>query len=107
MGPVTPLRRRARAGTVLLGLLFGLLGVLFSAAPASAHAALVRTDPAANAVVASAPTRVTLVFSERVQLIPGKVEVLAPDGSKVSKGDPTLSGDTLTIAMASQAKGTY
>jgi copper transport protein len=104
---VTPLRRRRRAGTVLAGLLFGLLGVLLSAGPASAHAALVRTDPAANAIVPSAPSRVTMVFSERVQLIPGKVEVLAPDGRKVNKGDPTVSGDTLTIPMDSQAKGTY
>lgn len=102
-------RRRRRAAVVLLGLLFGpLLLLVAPAAPASAHAALVASDPAGNAVVPEAPDRVTLTFSEPVQLVPDKIQVLAPDGARADQGQPTLSGATVTVSLRpGGARGTY
>ncbi|MFF7637320.1 FixH family protein [Kitasatospora sp. NPDC008050] len=92
------------AGTLLL-LLLG------TAAPASAHAALLQTDPAQNSVVASAPTAVTLTFSEGVTLAGDSVRVLDPAGKPVDTGNPTHAGgkdDTATVGLRpGLGNGTY
>jgi copper transport protein len=99
---------RRRGATVLLGLLIGMIGVLFSAGPASAHAALVSSDPNNGNIVPDAPSQVTLTFSESVQLISGKIQVLAPDNTRADAGDPTVDGATVTIPLRSGgARGTY
>src|SRR5690348_13960041 len=99
---------RRRGATVLLGLLIGLIGVLLSAVPASAHAALVSSDPNNGTIVPDAPNKVTLTFSESVQLIAGKIRVLAPDGSRADQGDPTADGTSVTIPLRSGGgRGTY
>ncbi|WP_305789230.1 copper resistance CopC/CopD family protein [Symbioplanes lichenis] len=100
---------RRRAVVALIGLLLGLTGVLLGpAAPASAHAALVASDPGANTIVPDAPNKVTLTFSESVQLISGKIQVLAPDGSRADQGEPQASGGTVTIPVRTGAgRGTY
>jgi len=98
-------RRLAALAGVLTGLLFVLLG---PAAPASAHAALVGSDPAADTIVPDAPNRVTLTFSESVQLLDGKIQVLAPDGSRADQGEPQGGGNTVTIPLRSGGgRGTY
>ena len=82
------------------GLLFGLLLTLLGpASPASAHAALVGSDPGNGTVVPDAPNRVTLSFSESVQLLAGKIQVLAPDGSRADQGDPQAAGNSITIPL--------
>ncbi|MFI5492916.1 copper resistance CopC/CopD family protein [Actinoplanes sp. NPDC051859] len=107
MAGMTVDRRRARIA--LAGLLLGLLGLFLApATPASAHAALVASDPGANTIVPDAPNRVTLTFSESVQLISGKIQVLAPDGSRADQGDPQVAGTTVTIPLrAGGGRGTY
>ncbi|MDI6101872.1 copper resistance protein CopC [Actinoplanes sp. NEAU-A12] len=105
--PVMTVDRR-RALAVLAGLLIGVFGSLLAAAPARAHAALVGSDPAGNSVVPDAPNRVTLTFSESVQLISGKIRVLAPDGSRADQGEPSVSGTQVTIPLsAGGGRGTY
>src|SRR3954447_8276247 len=104
--------RRPRAGRFLAacaGLFVGLSWVLLGpAAPASAHAALVGSDPADGAIVPDAPNKVTLTFSESVQLISGKIQVLAPDNSRADQGDPVQQGDTVTIPLRTGGgPGTY
>lgn len=91
------------------GLLFGLLLTLLGpAAPASAHAALVGSDPSNGTVVPDAPNRITLSFSESIQLLAGKIQVLAPDGSRADQGEPQASGTSVTIPLRSGgARGTY
>ncbi|WP_433375519.1 copper resistance CopC/CopD family protein [Actinoplanes sp. CA-142083] len=99
-------RRRALAGAA--GLLIGLFCVLLGASPASAHAALVATDPGNGTIVPDAPNKVTLTFSESVQLVSGKIQVLGPDGSRADQGAPTVNGDTVTIPLRSGGgRGTY
>jgi copper transport protein len=100
---------RRRPAALLLGVLFGLFCVLLGpAAPASAHAALVASDPASDTIVPDAPNKVTLTFSESVQLISGKIQVLSPDGSRADQGEPQSAGNTVTIPLRSGGgRGTY
>lgn len=44
-----------------------LVGLLFAAAPAFAHASLVRSSPAANAILPSAPSEIRLWFTEPLE----------------------------------------
>ncbi|MDQ7903359.1 copper resistance protein CopC [Phytohabitans sp. ZYX-F-186] len=94
------------AGALLVGLC---LALLVPAAPASAHAALVSTTPEQGSVIGSSPTRVTLTFNEPVGVIPGKTQVIAPDGKRISTGDPVASGGTLSldVRVADHPLGTY
>ncbi|MEU4694248.1 copper resistance protein CopC [Actinoplanes sp. NPDC023714] len=99
---------RRRVLAVLAGLLLGLFGTLLAAAPASAHAVLSGSDPGNGTIVPDAPNRVTLTFSESVQVVPGKIRVIAPDGSEAGQGDPTASGSQVTIPLRSGGgQGTY
>lgn len=93
-------RRRAVAG--LAGLIFGLLMVLASpASPASAHAALLETEPQSGAVLAEAPKEAVLTFSEPVRIVPGKIHIIGPDGRPADGGKPTTEGPRLHIPMKS------
>lgn len=100
-------RRRlvATGGGLLIGLFWVLMGPV---APAFAHAALVGSDPASDSIVPDAPNKITLTFSESIQLIPGKIQVLGPDGSRADQGDPTVDGANVTIPLRSGGgRGTY
>ncbi|WP_262413242.1 copper resistance protein CopC [Actinacidiphila acidipaludis] len=100
----------ARLATLLVALLALLLG---TAVPASAHAALIRTDPASGSVVAAAPQRVVLTFSEGVLLSADSLRVLDPRGTNVAVGTPghadvADSGSTATVALrGGLGNGTY
>ncbi|MFE9957984.1 copper resistance CopC/CopD family protein [Micromonospora sp. NPDC005299] len=91
------------------GLLVTLVALLLApATPASAHAVLVSSSPAASAVVPSAPAEVVITFSEGVRKVPDKVRVIAPDGSRADRGEPTFKGAVVTIPVdPSGARGTY
>ncbi|WP_225945544.1 copper resistance CopC/CopD family protein [Plantactinospora soyae] len=98
----------ARAGASL-GLLLAALALLLGPAlPASAHAVLVSSSPAADAVLSGAPAEVVLTFSEAVREVPDKIRILGPDGAQVNRGDPTFNGAVVTIPIdPSGARGTY
>ncbi|TXS41393.1 hypothetical protein EAO75_42335 [Streptomyces sp. uw30] len=83
-----------RVRTLVL-LLLAATGLLFAGAgPVSAHAALTGSDPRQGAVVAKAPTQVSLTFSEKVALSDDSLRVLDPKGKRVDQGDPAGSGGT-------------
>ncbi|GIM96763.1 copper resistance CopC/CopD family protein [Paractinoplanes toevensis] len=85
------------------------LGVLFlPASPASAHAALIGSVPAPGSIVGTSPTEIVVTFSEGITAVTGRVQVLDPDGKRIS-GTPTVSGTTLRIPVrkAAQPLGTY
>jgi copper transport protein len=96
---------------VLLGVLLGLLASLAAPArPASAHAVLTATTPAAGAVIADEPQEIRLRFSEPVRLVPGRTQVLAPNGKRINDGDPvSAAGGTLRVALnpTDRPLGTY
>lgn len=72
----------------------GVLGI----GPASAHAALVGSDPENGASFTSAPAKVTFTFSENVGN--GFLAVTAPDGSEVAVSDVKTVDHTITATVA-------
>ncbi|MER7579759.1 FixH family protein [Kitasatospora sp. NPDC097691] len=96
----------------VLGVLGALLALMLAGAgPASAHATLDSTDPRQNSVVATAPSEVTLTFSESVSLSPDSVRVLDPAGKAVDTGNPAHAdgrGNTARVGLKGGiANGTY
>ena len=89
-------------------LLFGLTTLLAPAGPASAHAALLTASPAPGSIVGSSPTEITVTFSEAITPVTGRVQVLAPDGKRIS-GTATAKGAVLHIPVrpADNPLGTY
>ncbi|MFI5955127.1 copper resistance CopC/CopD family protein [Cryptosporangium sp. NPDC051539] len=90
--------------------LFALLALGFGASPAQAHASLEGTDPPGGSIADSAPTVVTMNFSERVVPVDGRVKVIAPDGKDVVAGKVTTvnNGARVRIPLkADLADGTY
>ncbi|MEZ7155975.1 copper resistance protein CopC [Streptomyces sp. MAD19A] len=83
-----------RVRTMVLLFLVVAGALLAGAAPASAHAALTGSDPAQGAVVDTAPTQVSLTFSEPVAVGDDSVRVLDPKGERVDKGVPANPGGT-------------
>nr|WP_236655415.1 copper resistance protein CopC [Streptacidiphilus carbonis] len=85
--------------------------MLAGASGASAHAALLSSDPAENAVVQTAPTQVVLHFSEQVTLAADDMRVFDPSGKRVDSGSTGHNGsDTTTARVAlvpGLAQGTY
>lgn len=96
------LRSFALAGLTVIAL------VLLPASSASAHAVLVSSSPPANAVVSSGPTEIVLTFSEGVRKVPDRIRVIAPNGSRVDRGEPRFDGSVVTIAVdAGGPRGSY
>ncbi|MFE2520363.1 copper resistance CopC/CopD family protein [Streptomyces mirabilis] len=89
----------ALLGTVLVLVLFGGVG------GASAHAALTGTDPQDGSVLKTAPTEVTLSFSESIGLLDDSFRVLDPDNRRVHTGDPGHTGDRSDTARVTLPKG--
>jgi copper transport protein len=82
-----------------------LIGV-FLAGQAFAHAALVASDPADGAVLAKAPTELSLTFDEPVS--PLILKLVEPDGSEAALGRPRLDGNKVVLAApASLGTGSY
>ncbi|MFV0128961.1 copper resistance protein CopC [Streptomyces sp. HMX112] len=113
-GPGTaPARPGPRRLAALLALVGALLGALFAgAAPASAHAALTGSDPKDGAVVATAPQRVTLTFSEQIALGDDAIRVLEPSGKRADTGEvrDMCSGSVIRYGVDLRAglpDGTY
>ncbi|WP_063734626.1 copper resistance CopC/CopD family protein [Streptomyces sp. RTd22] len=105
---VTARRLLSVLGTLLAALLCALS---FGAGPASAHAALTSTSPGEGAVVKSAPSDVSLTFTEGVLLGRDAVRVLDPKGKRVDAGKAAHVGgksSTASVALRSGlADGTY
>jgi methionine-rich copper-binding protein CopC len=75
-----------------------LVSLVLGSAPASAHAALVSTDPADGARLDAAPTIVRLEFSESIAT-PAYVVITAPDGTRVKTGKAIALDKTVTATV--------
>ncbi|WP_432587518.1 copper resistance protein CopC [Streptomyces sp. HD1123-B1] len=94
---VTARRLTAVCAALLAALLCALT---VGANTASAHATLTSTDPRDGSVVQTAPTQITLNFSEGVLLSDDSVRVLDPKGKRVDSGTPGhVGGKTSTAAV--------
>jgi copper transport protein len=77
---------------------------------AVAHAELIRSDPAENSTLDTAPSKVTLWFSEPAEPAFSQITVLFEDGSTVDAGDTTVfSSDPtqVSVTLTDQRQGTY
>ncbi len=96
MTPTSGPRPRALRAGAVVGLLV-LLALLGGAAPASAHATLVSSDPAEGEVLAVTPDAVSFTFDEPVALPPDGVRVFDAGGDPVpsesASRDRTITTD--------------
>ena len=75
-----------------------------------AHADIVRSDPAANAVLEQAPSQVTIEFTEAVEPRLSKIEVLYEDGSVADNHDTARDPGNpakLSVTLKDSQPGTY
>lgn len=111
---MTP-HRPLRAALLLAAAVFAAaVAVWLTAAPATAHAVLTGSTPGDGEVVATQPQRVTLSFSETVNLADDGLRVLDPEGERADTGTPssTSTGQDGTARYAISlrtglADGTY
>ena len=96
---LTQTKRRAIA---CLSLLLLLVTAALRPAPAVAHANLAQSDPPAQAVLAKAPARVQLSFSEALEPRSIEVSVLDAQRRQVDRGDAALlpgTNDAVTVSL--------
>lgn len=102
---------RGRPLRVLLAVLAGLIGVVAGpVAMASAHAELLRSSPAAGSVLTTSPERITLTFSERVEVSLGAIRLLDGSGKDVAIGAAEhVTGDNsaVTVVLPHLPDGSY
>lgn len=102
--PLAPSPRRLLA---VVAALLALVGGLWSAGSAAAHAELLEVTPADGQLLDVAPTEVVLRWSEPVSVTGGGARVL-DDGAAVVSGAPRVEGTTVTIPIESElSDGTY
>lgn len=90
--------------------LMGAALALLTAASVSAHASLVRSNPANRANLVSAPERVQLWFSERLEPAFSRLGVVDAEGQSVDRGDVQVGPDDptrLSVGIAPLGPGRY
>jgi copper transport protein len=98
-------RRRKRVAAVLGA---AAAVVVLTATPASAHATLLETDPAAGEVLEEAPRTVTLTFSEAVEASLGAVRVFDGDGERIDAGEVSKpSANSVRVALPRLDDGSF
>jgi copper transport protein len=94
--PLQSARRRSASS----GLLVAALLALSLAGAASAHANLVRSDPASGAVLASAPSQIQIWFSEQPEPHFSDIQLLDANRQRVDAGDMRVAaGDPLSLIV--------
>jgi copper resistance protein C len=84
----------ATMATALLG-----VAALVGAAPASAHAVRISTDPAVNASLTQGPPKVSAVFNEQLQTSFAAMTVVGPDQNLWSADSAQISGPTASVDL--------
>ena len=101
-------QRAAIVAAALLAAVCAVTGGLaaLGAAPAAAHAHLVRAVPGDGATVTTAPARVRLVFDENVRT-PAALVVTGPSGTRVELGQVQVLDNTASVRVHVMAAGRY
>lgn len=93
------------SGSTLL-LVAAALAVGVGAPDVQAHAAYKDSSPAHRSTVSSPPEQVWAEFTEPVQS-EARLDIFDPCGARVDRGDPTVTGYRVTVAMSGETAGTY
>lgn len=94
--PSVEARRRTFA-RLLLTLLAALVAL---PAPALAHGALRRSEPASGAHLSAAPSELRLIFNENVELAVARLRLIGPDSAEVPLAPLALAPDSATVLVA-------
>ncbi len=70
-----------------------------AAGTASAHAALVATDPAKDATLGAGPQRVSATFNEPLQTRFAAMTIVGPDERLWHTGEPQVQGAVVSVAV--------
>ena len=96
---------------IVFAALLALAASLFVTAPASAHAALSWSSPEVSSSVSEAPTQVTLVFDDEIQVIEGTesniITVTDENDRHFETGDVTVNGGKVGVELSPLNEGTY
>ena len=74
---------------------------------AQAHAHLDHASPAVDSTVPTAPQEITLWFTQNLEAVFSTVEVFDGSGGRVDAGKPSISGNTMRLALKPLSPGTY
>ena len=102
-------RRAARRAPVLAAaaLALGVGGLLvLGAAPASAHASLLRSSPVDRSSMATAPKTVSLTFDEKMRM-PSVIAVKDAAGASVVQGTTSVVDNIVSTRVRIAASGNY
>ncbi len=90
-----------------LVIIFSLFLVAAASSPAGAHAYLDHAIPQVGSTVATAPSELTLSFTQNLEPAFTTVRVTGPDGARVDQGKPEISGNTVRVSIKAASPGTY
>ena len=79
------------------------------AADAYGHATLLHTEPDANTRVSNAPTKIILIFDERVEPVFNSIRVVGQQGKRVDQGEARVvgEGDAVEVDLQPLGEGPY
>jgi methionine-rich copper-binding protein CopC len=103
---VRPAGAALRSATVATAIAAVGLLVVVAAAPASAHASLVRSSPADRVSVATAPKIVSLTFDENIR-VPSVILVTDADGASVVAGKTSVVDNIVSTGVSLSTSGDY
>lgn len=83
------------------------LAIAAIAAPATGHAFLNRAQPGAGATLTSAPKRIVLVFSERLEPAFSGIAVTDSSGRNVEAAPSATNGNAIVAPLRPLPPGTY
>jgi methionine-rich copper-binding protein CopC len=96
-----------RSAAVVMAVLLAVLSMA-GAGTASAHAAVIGTDPADGARLTQAPARVSATFNETMQSAFAAMTVVGPDGNLWSTGAPQVRDAVVSVDVRPLGpSGTY
>ena len=88
---------RSSVFAMLVAVVALLAGVF--AGPASAHSALIGSNPDQGAKIDTAPERVVLTFNEDIKPAYATLVVVGPDNNYWQKGEPVVSGAEVSVPL--------
>lgn len=96
---------------IVFAALLALAASLFVTVPASAHASLSWSSPEVSSSVSEAPTQVTLVFDDEIQVIEGTqsniITVTDENDRHFETGDVIVNGGKVGVELSPLNEGTY
>ena len=87
------------------GVILSLL--LLATGPAHAHAMLDHAEPRVGNKLATAPSEVTLWFTQKLEPAFSTITVTDPSGKRVDIGKSRVSGNQISVSLRPGGAGTY